>query len=84
MSDKISVYNAVSSYNVDVQEVYNTGKCVKLYCDTLERFLDEKNNLKFSFEISKVWMFITDSTKTQTKFKHMWQQLKSTIENLYL
>ena len=53
-SDKISVYNTVSSYSVDVQEVYNTGKCVKLYCDTLEKFLDENNNLKFSFEISKV------------------------------
>jgi len=53
-SDKISVYNIVSSYSVDIQELYNTGKCVKLYCDTLERFLDENNNLKFSFEISEV------------------------------
>ena len=53
-SDKISVCNTVSSYRVDVQEVYNTGKCVKLYYDTLERFLDEYNNLTFSFEISKV------------------------------
>lgn len=53
-SDKISVCNIVSSYTVDVQEVYNTGECVKLYYDTLERFLDEQNNLKFSFEISKV------------------------------
>jgi hypothetical protein len=34
-----------------------------LYYDTLKRFLDEKKNLKFSFKISKVWMFITDSTK---------------------
>jgi hypothetical protein len=34
-----------------------------LYYDTLERFLDENNSLKFSFEISKIWMFITDSTK---------------------
>jgi len=51
-SDKISVYNIVSSYNVDVQEVYNTGKCVKLCCDTFERYLDEKDNLKFSFEFS--------------------------------
>jgi hypothetical protein len=52
-SDKISVCNIVSSYNVDEQEVYNTGKCVKLYYDTLERFMDENNNLKFSIEISK-------------------------------
>jgi hypothetical protein len=53
-SDKISVCNIVSSYNVDVEEVYNTGRCVKLYCDTLERFLDENNHLKFFLEISKV------------------------------
>jgi len=53
-SDKISVCNIVSSYNVDVKEVYDTGRCVKLYYDTLERFLDKNNNLKFSFEISKV------------------------------
>ena len=53
-SDKISVWKIVSSYNVDVHEVYNTGKCVKLYYDTIETFLDEENNLKFSFEISRV------------------------------
>jgi len=53
-SDKISVCNIVSSYNVDVKEVYDTGRCVKLYYDTLERFLDKNNKLKFSFEISNV------------------------------
>jgi E3 ubiquitin-protein ligase SIAH1 len=53
-SNEISVCNVTSSYNVDVQEVYNTGNCVKLYYDTLERFLDENNDLKFSVEISKV------------------------------
>ena len=53
-SDKISVCNIVSSYNVDVQAVYNTGKCVTLYCDTFERYLDEKDNLKISFEFSNV------------------------------
>jgi hypothetical protein len=36
-----------------------------LYCDTLERFLDENNHLKFFLEISKVWTSITDSTKKQ-------------------
>ncbi|GFG35084.1 hypothetical protein Cfor_05090 [Coptotermes formosanus] len=50
---KVSVCNIVSSYAADVQRVYNTGKCVKLYYDTLERFLDENKNLKFSFEVSK-------------------------------
>lgn len=53
-SDKISVCKIVSRYNVDVREVYNTGKCVKLYYDTIERFLGQENNLKFSFKISKV------------------------------
>jgi hypothetical protein len=43
-SDKISVYNTVSSYSVDIQEVYNTGKCVSLFCDTLYSFLDKKGN----------------------------------------
>ena len=34
-SGKIKVYNNVSSYTADVQEVYNTGKCAKLCCDTV-------------------------------------------------
>jgi hypothetical protein len=34
-----------------------------LFYDTLERFLDENNNLKFSFEISKVWRFKIYSKK---------------------
>jgi len=51
-SDKISVSNTVSSYNVNVQEVYNTGKCVTLYYDTFETYLDEKDNLNISFEFS--------------------------------
>jgi E3 ubiquitin-protein ligase SIAH1 len=53
-SNEISVCNVVSSYSVDVQEVYNSGNCVKLYYDTLERFMDENSNLKFFVEISKV------------------------------
>jgi hypothetical protein len=64
-SDKISVCNSVRSYNVDVREVYNTGRCVKLCSDTLERFLDENNNLKFVLKISKIWTSITESTKKQ-------------------
>jgi hypothetical protein len=53
-SDKISVSSVVSSYNVDVEEMRNSGRCVKLFYDTLERFLDENNNLKFSVKISRV------------------------------
>jgi E3 ubiquitin-protein ligase SIAH1 len=51
---KVSVCNIVSSCDVNVLEVYDTGKCVKLYYETLERFLDENNSFKFCFEISKV------------------------------
>ena len=53
-SDKISICNIVSSYTVDVQEGYKTGKRVKLYCGTFERYLDGKDDLKFSFESSNI------------------------------
>jgi hypothetical protein len=66
----MSACNTVSSYNVDVQEVQNTGRCVKFYCDTLERFLYEKDNLIFSFEFP-VGIFKTVSTKTQNLFRHL-------------
>jgi hypothetical protein len=62
-SDKISLCSIVSSYSVDIQEEYNILKCVSFFCDTLYSFLDEKDNLKFCFEISKARLFITDSTK---------------------
>ena len=33
--------NVANSYNTDVKEVYNTVKCFRLFCDNIERFLDE-------------------------------------------
>jgi len=36
------VYFVASSYSMDVKEVYNMGKCVKLFCDTIERVLHEE------------------------------------------
>ena len=41
-AEEIIVCNVASSYSTDVKEVYSTGKCVKLFCDTIERFLDEE------------------------------------------
>jgi E3 ubiquitin-protein ligase SIAH1 len=53
-ADEISVCSAASSYSVEVHEVYSTGKCVKLFYDTIERFLDKDKNLQFCIEIFKV------------------------------
>jgi hypothetical protein len=41
-AEEITVCNVASSYSMDVKEMYNTGKCVELFCDTIERFLDEE------------------------------------------
>jgi hypothetical protein len=57
-------------------EVDNTGMCVKLYRYTLERFLDENNNLKFYIQISNVWIFITDSTKKKSNICHIFIKIK--------
>jgi hypothetical protein len=45
------VCNVASSYSMDVKEVYSTGKCVRLFCDTIDRFIDEDKNLQFHVEI---------------------------------
>jgi hypothetical protein len=52
--DRISVCNISSSNKVDVEDIYKSGKCVKLYYDTLERFLDKKKNLEFDVQIFKI------------------------------
>jgi hypothetical protein len=53
-AEEITVCSVASSYSTDVKEVYSTGKCVKLFCDTVERFLDEDKNLQFYVEIINV------------------------------
>jgi len=53
-AEEITVCSVASSYITDVKEVYSTGKCVKLFCDTIERFLDKDRNLQFQVEILKV------------------------------
>jgi len=53
-AEEITVCSVASSYSMDVKEVYSTGKCVKLFCDTVERFIDGNKNLQFHVEIIKV------------------------------
>jgi hypothetical protein len=52
-AEEIAVCKVASSYSTDVKELYDTGKCVKLFCDTVESFLDDNKNLKFHIEIMK-------------------------------
>jgi len=44
-AEEIIVCNVASSYSMDVKEMYNTGKCVELFCDTIESFLDEEKHI---------------------------------------
>ena len=53
-ADEITVSSVARSYAVDVQEVYNTGRCVKLFYDTLQRFITEDKGLQYHVEITKV------------------------------
>jgi E3 ubiquitin-protein ligase SIAH1 len=52
--EKISVCSMTGSNKVDVKEVYKSGECVKLYYDTLERFLGKENSLEFDVQISEI------------------------------
>ena len=52
-AEEIAVCKVASSYSTDVKELYDTGKCVKLFCDTVESFLDDNKNLQFHIEIMK-------------------------------
>jgi len=45
VAEEITVCKVASSYGTDVKEVCDTGKCVKLSCDTVERFLDEDKHI---------------------------------------
>jgi hypothetical protein len=54
VAEEITVCNVASSYSMDVKEVYSTGKSVKLFCDTIERFINGNKNLQFHVEIIKV------------------------------
>jgi hypothetical protein len=53
-AEEITVCNVASSCSMDVKEVYNMGKCVELFCDTIERFIDEDRHI--SKEEKKIHM----------------------------
>ena len=53
-AEEITVCNVASSYSMDVKKMCSMGKCVELFCDTIERFTDEDKNLHFHAEILKV------------------------------
>jgi len=53
-AEEITVCSVASSYSTDVMEVYKSGKCVKLFCDTVERFLNDNKNLQLHVEIFNV------------------------------
>ena len=58
-AEEITVCNVASSYITDVKEVYNIGKCVKLFCDIIKRFFDKDKNSQFYAEIdreSSIWV----------------------------
>jgi len=38
-AEEIIVCNVANSCSMDVKELYNTGKCVKMFCDSIERFM---------------------------------------------
>ncbi|PSN42357.1 hypothetical protein C0J52_08511 [Blattella germanica] len=50
-SESISMMNTTISSAVDIEDVYKSGECVKLYYETVERFLEGKN-LKFNFKLN--------------------------------
>jgi hypothetical protein len=53
-ADDITVCSVASSYRTDVKEMYSTDKCVKLFCDMIERFIDEDKNVQIHMEVIKV------------------------------
>ena len=52
-AEEITVCSIASSHSMVVKEVYSTGKCVKLFCDTIESFVDEDKNLQVHVELLK-------------------------------
>jgi hypothetical protein len=47
-AEGITVCSVASSYRTDVKEVYSTGKCVKVFCDTIARFIDGTKSYNFT------------------------------------
>jgi hypothetical protein len=52
--ESVSVTFVARSCNVDIEDIYRSGQCVKLCFETVKNFLDEWNNFKFEFRIRKI------------------------------
>ena len=52
--ENISATQVTQSININLEDVCETGKCVKLHHDVIKNFLDSENNLRFELEISRV------------------------------
>jgi hypothetical protein len=53
-TESLAVTVLARSWDEDLSEVYNSGKCVKLYPEQFNRFANERRELSFSMEIVAV------------------------------
>jgi E3 ubiquitin-protein ligase SIAH1 len=52
--ESISISFIARSCRVDIETIYRSGQCVKLFFDTVKNFFDENNNFKFEFYITRI------------------------------
>jgi hypothetical protein len=50
---RISICHVTRSFGDSMDDIRETGKCVKLHFDVVKNFVNMKNNLKFQMEISR-------------------------------
>ena len=60
-AEEITVCRVASSYSTDVKEVYDTGKCVKLFCDNVYKNPTKCNSLQI-FIYCKVTLHVSGVT----------------------
>ena len=89
-AEEIIVYFVASSYSMDVKEVYNMGKCVTLFCDTIERVLHEDKNLQSSISRKHINIntlrqnvSVVQSTFTSSVNHNMLKKLLLMKENIF-
>jgi hypothetical protein len=50
-AESISICHVTRSFEECMDDIENTGKCIKLHFDVVKNFVNMKNNLKFQMEI---------------------------------
>ena len=50
-NESLSVSHVTRSISENIEEVRQSGKCIKLHFDVVKNFINTKNNLKFKMEI---------------------------------